>query len=78
VAAVDLVLLAVVMTFVGRTLRQAVGAYGGAPAELESGTGSDAAARHGDATAGGQPPHLLASTTLAYTATGRATSSAGS
>jgi UDP-2,3-diacylglucosamine pyrophosphatase LpxH len=51
VAAVDLVLLAVVIAFVGRALRQAVAAYGGAPAELESGTGSDTAARHGGAAA---------------------------
>jgi UDP-2,3-diacylglucosamine pyrophosphatase LpxH len=51
VAAVDLVLLATVIAFVGRTLRQAVSVYGGSPEELASGTGTDPGARHEGAAA---------------------------
>lgn len=51
VAAADLVLLVAVFAFVGRSLRQAVSAYGAAPADLESGSGQDEAARHGGAAA---------------------------
>jgi hypothetical protein len=46
VAGVDLVLLAAVIAFVGRTLQQAVAVYGGSPQELASGTGTDDSARH--------------------------------
>ena len=45
VGAVDVVLLAVVIAFVGRSLRQAVTAYGAAPAQLSPRTGEDAGAR---------------------------------